>query len=158
MTREFLAISLVTTVLAITITNCSAPQSDSDLSPVVEDYIRTYQKRKDWTKFLSFYSDSVYMKDVNLGLEFQGKDAFKTFYDWPNPNFKKLNDNQRNFTVEDVVVYQDKAIIRGYFNPFYWKGEIQNWAGPFIIWLYFDETHKIIQQYDYVKYPARFLE
>lgn len=144
-------------VCAAAVTLPSAEPTTS-LEEVVEDYIRTYQERKDWNKLLSFYSDSLNFQDVNLGMDFASKSAFEEFYDWPNPDFQKLSPEQKHFEVEDLVVLNNQAIIRGHFNPFYWKGQRQDWADGFVIWLYFNQDQKIIRQYDFVKYPAWILE
>lgn len=148
--------------IALLITQCAAPPPNQDvesnpLKATVEAYIQTYQERADWEAFLSFYSDSVLMKDILLDLEFQGKEAFAAFYDWPNPAFEKLYPGQKTFELEEVVIQENIAAIRGTFTPFIWKKERQDWAGGFTIWLYFDEGQKIIQQVDYIKYPKRFL-
>ena len=158
MKKTHLFSNLLAIFIALLVTNCTDNQPNKELSLIVDDYIQTYQEREDWEKLLSFYSDSIYLNDINLGMEFNGIDSFKVFYDWPNSNFKKLSPEQEHFFIDDVIVLENKAIIRGNFNPFYWKGEVQEWAGPFIFCLYFNEDNKIIQQYDYVKYPARFLE
>ena len=137
---------------------CSMEQEQSpELRPVVEDYIKTYQERSDWDKMLSFYSDSIVLKDLNFGLEFKGIEAFKGFYDWPNPDFQKLSPDQKSLTVDELVIDGSTAVIRGQFQPFYWKGEQQNWPGGFSIWLHFDKQQKIDQQLAYIIYPASLL-
>ena len=120
----------------------------------VADYIQTYQERTDWDKLLSFYSDTLHFEDINLGLKMDGIEAFKQFYDWPNPDFQKLIPNQLIFKTEAVLIQRNQAIIRGQFEPFIWKKERQEWAGDFVFWLYFNEDGKIVKQLDYVKYPS----
>ena len=44
-------------------------QAQQSLETVVNDYIQTYQERTEWEKLCSFYSDTLYFKDINLGLE-----------------------------------------------------------------------------------------
>lgn len=128
------------------------------IEEVVEDYIHTYQERDNWDHFLSLYSDSLMMKDINLNYECQDLAAFAEFYDWPNPDFKKVNASDKTFELEDIVIQDHKAVIRGKFTPFYWKEKLQDWNSSFVIVLYFNEDLRIIQQYDYIKYPTDILK
>lgn len=134
------------------------PVQAQSIKKVVDDYIETYRERNDWDKFLSFYDDSVYMKDILLGYECKGLEAFKQFYDWPNANFKKLTPTTKTFEVEDIVIDSKVAIIRGYFNSFYWKHKKMDWPEGFTIWLYFNKEKKINKQLDYLHYPSDILK
>ena len=131
--------------------------TDNSLAGIVEDYLQTYQERNDWEKMLAFYSDSIHLEDINLELEFNGKEAFRAFYDWPNPSFQKTSPDQKTFQIEEVTIAGQTAVIRGRLAPFYWEGELQNWPGLFTIWLTFNEDQQIIRQYDFFKYPKSFL-
>ncbi len=142
--------------LSVVVLSCQN-NTDSTLTAVVDDYLQTYQERNDWEKMLSFYSDSIYLEDVNLELEFNGKDAFRDFYDWPNPSFRKTSPQQKTFQIEEVAIHGQTAVIRGRLAPFYWKNDLQNWPGLFTIWLTFNEDQQIIRQYDFFKYPKSFL-
>ena len=133
------------------------PDTAAELQEVVADYIATYQSRNDWDKFLSFYSDSLYFLDINLKIDFHDKEGFMEFYDWPNPNFRKVTPDQQTFLVEDLIVKDNTAIIKGRFEPFYWKDDLKEWTDLFTMWLHFDDDHKIIRQYDFIKYPKQFL-
>lgn len=135
----------------------STAYAQHTLQETVERYIQTYQSRTDWPAFLDFYADSVYMEDMNLGLSFKEKKEFAKFYDWPNEAFQKLSTEQNTFILDELTVGENHAIIRGRFQPFYWKGELQQWSGNFLITLYFNSAHKIVRQYDFVRYPKRFL-
>ena len=134
-----------------------APDPTTELQKVVEDYIATYQAREDWEKLLSFYSDSLYFIDINMKYEFHDKAGFMEFYDWPNPQFSKLTPEQKHFLVEDLIIKDHTAIIKGRFQPFYWKGDLKEWTELFTMWLHFDDDYQIIQQYDFIKYPKQFL-
>ena len=159
-----IAMSLVFAA-SITIAGCEDTTSVNNtvisegdqLQQVVDDYIATYQARDDWQGFLSFYSDSLYFLDINLKAEYHDREAFAAFYDWPNPGFKKVTADQLTFEVEDLVVADQTAIIKGRFEPFYWQGELQEWTDLFTIWLHFNDERKIIRQYDFIKYPKAFL-
>ncbi|MEL6657269.1 MAG: nuclear transport factor 2 family protein [Bacteroidota bacterium] len=135
----------------------SVPDPSAELQKVVEDYIATYQAREDWEKLLSFYSDSLYFIDINMKYEFHDKAGFMAFYDWPNPQFSKLSPEQKHFLMEDLIVKDQTAIIKGRFQPFYWKGDLKEWTDLFTMWLHFNDDHKIIRQYDFIKYPKQFL-
>lgn len=128
--------------------------AQSIIESTVADYIQTYQERTDWEKLVSFYSDTLHFEDINLGLKMEGIEAFKKFYDWPNPDFQKLTPEQLIFKTEAILIQRNQAIIRGHFEPFIWKGERQEWAGDFVFWLYFNKAGKIVEQLDYVKYPS----
>lgn len=160
---SFSRMVLLTVSLCVLGFSCepSSPEQPTDtneiLRLVVNDYISTYQARDDWHKFLSFYSDSLYFLDVNLRTAFQDKEGFAAFYDWPNPNFEKTAPEQLTFTVEDLIVADHTAIIKGRFLPFYWQGELKEWTELFTIWLHFDDDWKIVRQYDFIKYPKIFL-
>lgn len=144
----------ITTVLLFALFNLQA----QSIQKVVKDYIETYRERNDWEKFLSFYDDSLYMKDISLGYECKSLQAFKEFYDWPNPNFKKVTPDTKTFEVEGLIIKRNTAIIRGYFNSFYWKEQKMNWPEGFTIWLYFDKNKKIIKQLDYLHYPSEIMK
>jgi len=144
-------------VLFLWVTSFSVVFGQHVLQKVVENYVQTYQSRTDWSGFLGFYADSVYMEDLNLGLSFKGKKEFAKFYDWPNEAFQKLSAEQNTFILDELTVGENHAIIRGRFQPFYWKGELQEWSGNFLITLYFNSAQKIVRQYDFVRYPKRFL-
>lgn len=146
-------------LLMILLSACSPvnDQPDTKLRSLVENYIASYQDRKDWDAFLAFYSDSLYMEDVNLKVQCGNLVQFKAFYNWPDTSFQKLAPSQKSLEVASLVVEGREAVLRGHFNPFYWKGELQTWAGGFSIWLRFNEANKIVEQYDYIVYPARFL-
>lgn len=156
--------ALVAGAFLLALASCTEPKVEAELpdeteqlQQVVEAYITTYQARADWGKLLSFYSDTVYFQDVNLKLEFDTKADFMAFYDWPNPDFSKLSPEQKAFLVEDLIIKDRTAIIKGRFQPFYWQGDLKEWTDLFTIWLHFNEDGKIVRQYDFIKYPKQFL-
>lgn len=118
------------------------------------DYFATYQQRKDWDKFLSFYHPSITFSDVALRTRTRGIHAFEEFYNWPDSNFQKMSPAQKHLELQDIVTQDSLVVARGHFNPFYWHGEKQEWSGGFTIWLYFDKNLKIRHQVDYIQYPA----
>lgn len=123
-------------------------------------YFQTFAERKDWEKLLSFYSDTVNFEDVLLQTKIRGKEEFKEFYDWPNPSFKKLSEDQQHLVVEDLAVSDSAAVARGYLNPFYFNDKLWELkhGGNFTIWLYFDDNLKIRKQVDWFEYPSDVME
>lgn len=138
-------------------TDADTAERKDELAEIVADYIATYQAREDWNHFLSFYSDSLQFLDINLRVAFADKSGFASFYDWPNPDFEKQDPTQDNFTLEEVAIDTRSAVIKGRFQPFYWKGKRQEWTDLFTIWLHFNEDLKIIRQHDFIRYPKAFL-
>ncbi len=118
------------------------------------DYFATYQQRKDWKKFLTFYHSEITFTDAALKTRTRGIEAFEEFYNWPDTNFQKISPAQKHLEVIDIVAQDSLVVARGHFNPFYWHGEKQDWSGGFTIWLYFDKDLKIRHQVDYIQYPA----
>ena len=137
---------------------CEKPvKNHSIVRQQVESYVDTYAEREDWAKLLSFYSEDIQFEDLTMGLQLDGMEAFKDFYDWPDERFSKLTPDQKHMEVETMVVQDSIAVIKGHFNPFYWDGDLHDWKaekrGQFTIWLFFNEKNKIIRQVDDISYP-----
>ncbi|WPP49090.1 nuclear transport factor 2 family protein [Catalinimonas niigatensis] len=150
-------ISLFVALIIILLTACGPSEEEKfeqQIRSKAIDYFATYQQRKDWNKFLSFYHPNIAFTDVALSTRTRGIDAFEKFYNWPDSNFQKMNPAQKHLELQDIITQDSLVVARGHFNPFYWHGEKQEWSGGFTIWLYFDKNLKIRHQVDYIQYPA----
>lgn len=142
----------------------SAPPLLSDRSQKVErqarDYFKTYAIREDWDEFLSFYAADLQFEDAILQVHLDSLEAFKAFYDWPNPGFQKHPDHPEIFRLDDLVVNDSMAVGRGVFFPFYWQDTLfsMEWDPTFTIWLWFDDSMKINRQIDWVEYSGNVLK
>jgi hypothetical protein len=123
------------------------------------DYFATYAAREDWESFLSFYADDLQFEDAILQVHLDSLEAFKAFYDWPNPGFRKHPDYPEIFKLDDLVVDDSTAVGRGVFHPFYWQDTLfsMEWDPTFTIWLWFDDSLKIHRQVDWVEYSGNVL-
>ena len=108
-----------------------------------------YQERSDFEHFLSFYDEEMVLEDFIFGVRVEGRENFKAFFDWPNPNFKKLED--KTLVVTETVIDKNRAVLIGYFTPFKW-GEVTSEAMHFTTILEFNESGKIIKQQDWFNY------
>lgn len=129
--------------------------TDIHLQKIVDNYIQTYQKRADFNKFLSFYSDSILLEDMVGGYRMEGKNAFAEFFDWPNPNFQKLE--EETLMITDKIIDNQQAVLKGYFTPFSWNDQKVE-AMQFTTVLTFDEANKIEHQVDWINYPNNLID
>ena len=95
-----------------------------------------------------------------LQIKLFNKEDFKNFYNWPGGDFRKYPEDEPHLVLRTLVVNDSVAVGSGYFNPFYFNGELQQWkwGSEFTIWLYFDEQMKIKRQVDFIEYPDEILE
>lgn len=127
---------------------------------VAREFFTTFAERKDWGKMLSFYRYDMHFEDVMLQIKIFNKEDFKNFYNWEEGEFQKLAADQPHLVLKSLVVNDSIAVGTGYFNPFYYNGELQDWkwGSEFTIWLQFDEQLKIKRQVDFIEYPDDILE
>ncbi|PWJ42546.1 nuclear transport factor 2 family protein [Sediminitomix flava] len=149
--RTFL---LLITLIGLTLANCDVKPSESNIENTVRDYIKTYQERKNYKKFLSFYSDEIVFEDILNGNRAIGKDNFKLNFDWENPHLVLLT--SKPYEVEDLIIQNNQATITGYFNPFKWHDQNIE-AMYFTTILTFDEDQKIVKHVNWVNYPPSLL-
>jgi len=137
-----------------------AVSENSPTRKAAEAFFDTYAQRRNWAKLLYFYREDMVFEDIALQIQIQGKENFKSFYNWEDPNFQKLSEDQAHLVLHDLIVQGNKAVARGYFNPFMWNGELQEWkwGSEFTIWLFFDDNQKIRKQIDFIEYPDAVLE
>lgn len=131
----------------------------SAVEKTARDYFQTYAMREDWDTFLSFYTEDLQFEDAILQVNLDSLEAFKAFYDWPNPEFQKHPDYPEIFRLDDLVVNDSVAVGRGLFYPFYWQDSLfwMDWEPTFTIWLWFDDSLKISRQIDWIEYSGNVL-
>ena len=145
---------LVTSITIFMLASCTQP-SDHKLEPIMAAYYETYNKRENIDDLIAFYADSLVLEDMITGDVKRGKEELRTFFDWPNPNFKLTTDN--TLMVTETIIGNDNAAISGYFEPFEW-GEYRFEAMHFTMVFRFDEAGKIIHHKDWINYPNNLLD
>ncbi len=140
--------------------NASASAQKAKIKQVASEFFATYAERENWEKLLSFYRQDMQFEDVMLQIKIFNKTDFQAFYNWPEGNFQKLSPDQPHLVLQTLAVNDSTAVGRGYFTPFYFRGELYEWrwGSEFTIWLYFDERLKIKRQIDFIEYPDWILE
>ena len=132
----------------------SCKQQDQPALPV-EQFIKTYQERSDFTAFLDLYAEDMILQDMITGYEAKGKDAFAAFFNWPDPSFQKLQ--EETIIVDEVIVENNLAVISGHFTPFRWD-TIRVEAMQFTTLLKFNENGKIVLHQDWINYPNNLID
>jgi len=126
------------------------------LEKTVKDFFATYSERKDFDKFMSFYSNQAVLDDVLYGTRCEGKDSIAHFFDW---NYGAIEfDTTKGFVqISKMAIGQNTASVEGSFAPFKFGGEQQD-SWRFTTWLTFNEAGKIVLHVDYINYPLEMLE
>lgn len=127
----------------------------TDHSSIINEYYQTYQERKDFDKFLSFYDQNIILEDVISGDRIEGIEAFKQLFDWNNPNFV-LTDSVA-LVVTNQIINKNIVSTQGYFTPFSWSGTLTE-AMHFSTILKFNDKGKIIKQTDWINYPNTLID
>ncbi len=161
---KHLSLLSLVVLLKLLLSSCSAPSSSE---PAAENrilavertaraFFKTYAEREDWDTFLSFYAEDLDFEDAILQIHLDSLEAFKAFYDWPNPEFQKHPDYPEIFRLDDLVVDDSTAVGRGVFFPFYWQDTLfaMDWDPTFTMWLWFDDSLKIRRQIDWIEYSG----
>ncbi|KZN35166.1 hypothetical protein N474_03090 [Pseudoalteromonas luteoviolacea CPMOR-2] len=145
-------------LLAILFSGCnsvSQKEPPSELSVLVEQYIKTYQARDNFKQFLTYYDDHVVLEDMLYGVKVTNKKAFSEFFDWGAGSFKVL-DGKRTFDVSQIIVDQKQrtVVLSGEFNPFsYNEQKLGPWR--FTTILQFNQAGLISYQQDWINYFPR---
>ncbi|MEM9329582.1 MAG: nuclear transport factor 2 family protein [Bacteroidota bacterium] len=132
---------------------CQQHQGFSTLERT-ENLYRVYAERSDFERFLDFYADEMVLEDPILGQRIVGREAFRDFFDWPNPSFRKLQEEA--LIVDKIMVDGRESVVIGHFTPFQWA-ESTIESMHFTTLLVFDQQGKIIKQTDWINYPNNLL-
>ena len=130
---------------------CSCSEEESSIDKIVEDYYKTFNKRQDFNKFLSFYDEKIILEDIINGDRVIGKKELRDFFDWNNPNFKSLDSN--SLIIENIIIDKNTSVVKGYFSRFQW-GHSEFESMHFTTILTFNESKKIVKQVDWINYPT----
>ena len=118
-------------------------------------YYQVYAQRSEFDYFLSFYADSIELKDYVAGEHIIGKEALKDFFDWNNTEFAFI-DNVA-LVVDRVIVDGNQTVATGHFTPFKWK-DFEFEAMQFTTILTFNKAGKIVLHEDWINYPTTLLD
>ncbi|WP_411031209.1 nuclear transport factor 2 family protein [Spongiimicrobium sp. 3-5] len=140
-----------TCLLFLVNVSCVERSKTDKIEEIATAYYETFQLRKDFQKFLSFYHDDVILEDIVNGDKIEGKRALTAFFDWQNPNFHKSD--AVTLVIDHQVFDETTVVTKGYFTPFKW-GEHSFEAMHFTTILIFNTSGKIIKQIDWINYPS----
>jgi hypothetical protein len=157
---SFLVLSTYSCTPVETRDKAAASAQKAKVEQVAREYFATFAEREDWEKLLSFYRYDMQFEDIMLQIKIFNKEDFKSFYNWPEGDFQKAPPDAPHLVLQTLAVNDSAAVGRGYFNPFYYNGELNEWkwGSEFTIWLFFDEQLKIKRQIDFIEYPDWILE
>lgn len=136
-------------MIVLLLSGCTSTK-ESTIEPIVDFYIQTYQEREDFEGFLNLYAEEMILEDMVAGWRMEGRQQFREFFSWPDERFQKRAEN--TFEVDDVIISENMAVIKGYFTPFHWDGQ-EVGVMQFTTLLYFNEEKKIIKHIDWINYP-----
>ncbi|UII80182.1 nuclear transport factor 2 family protein [Flagellimonas sp. CMM7] len=139
----------------ILITTISCTTNDNDISKTIEQYYKTYQERDDFEKFLGFYDEKIVLEDIINADRIEGKKALEDFFDWNNPEYKKIAANA--LVIYEQTIDGNRAVTSGHFTEFLW-GEQKFEAMHFVTILTFNQSGKIIKQVDWINYPSNLID
>jgi hypothetical protein len=129
---------------------CSA---EADTQGAVNEYFDTYAHRKDFDKFMAFYTKQAILKDVVYGVELHGRKEIRNFFDWSRGEFKTVSPGPI-LRITSHVISSNIAISRGIFEEFdYNKERLGPWE--FVIWQEFNDSGKIVRQDDWINYSPK---
>ena len=149
MRREMKVSLMFCLVAGLTFHSCS--RTESSIDKIVEDYYKTFNKRQDFEKFLSFYDEEIILEDIVNGDRIIGKKELGNFFDWNNTNFKSLDKN--SLVIERTIIENNISVVKGYFSKFQW-GDFKFEPMHFTTILTFNESKKIVKQVDWINYPS----
>lgn len=126
-----------------------------DVTQAVQKYYETYQNHSDFEAFMDHYDSNAVLEDINMATKIKGINNLKEFFNWHNADLKILG--KKALEVEELVIDDHKAVAKGYFTPFQWKG-IKYPSMYFITILLFNDQGKIIKQTDWINYPGNLID
>ncbi len=122
---------------------------------VISSFYEVYADRSNINQLMKFYAADVVFQDVMLGEYVCTHDSVQQFLDWNNPAFQKQS--SKVLQVFDISAEGRKIIVEGKFLPFKWM-EVD--YGPMLFTSIFELNADglIIQQQDWINYPASLLD
>jgi hypothetical protein len=143
-------------ILRLTIVLCLASGAcfgDNLIQRTANEYFETYSSRLDFDKFMLFYAKDAVLKDIVYGVEMQGTEEIRKFFDWERGNFSTVNAGPI-LVITDQVFSNNRVVTTGYFEEFYFGA---NKLGPweFVIWQWYEKSGKIREQHDWINYSPK---
>lgn len=127
-------------------------KEDATIKDLAADFFDTYNERRHFEKFLSFYSDDIILEDMINGDRIIGKVELRKFFNWDTPNFKPLDSLNRYIIIENLSITENQITAKGYFPPFQWFDSTYQ-AIQYTTLLFLNNEKKIIRQVDWINYP-----
>lgn len=147
--------SYILSILIFLSCSCTVEKQVSDHTDIINEYYQTYQERKNFDKFLSFYDENIILEDIVSGDRIDGIEAFKQLFDWENPDFV-LTDSVA-LVVTNQIIDKNMVSTQGYFTSFTWSGTLIE-AMQFSTILELNNKGKIVKQTDWINYPSTLID
>ena len=145
----------ISLLLLIILTLSSCENNADPVKEKVDEFVRLYQERNDFEKFLELYDQDMVLEDMITGYRMEGIERFKEFFNWPDQRFKKLS--PKTIIVNSSVIEGNKAVITGHFTPFEWDG-LRVEAMQFTTILEFNDEARIVRHVDWINYPNNLID
>lgn len=133
----------------------SCSHKDNDLKAIAEKYYQTYSEHQNFDDFMSFYADSVILKDYMFGEKIIGKTALMDFFNWNNPDL--VFKDSLALVIERLVTDESHIVASGYFTSFEWGGSSFE-SMQFTSILTLNSVNQIILHEDWINYPNNLLD
>lgn len=147
--------SYILPILIFLSCSCTVEKQVSDHTDIINEYYQTYQERKNFDKFLSFYDENIILEDIVSGDRIEGIEAFKQLFNWENPDFV-LTDSVA-LVVTNQIIDKNMVSTQGYFTSFTWSGTLIE-AMQFSTILELNNKGKIVKQTDWINYPSTLID
>ena len=145
----------ISVLLLIVLTLISCDNNTNPVEAKVDEFVRLYQERNDFEKFLELYDQNMVLEDMITGYRMVGIESFKEFFNWPDQRFKKLS--SKTIIVNSSVIEGNKAVLTGHFTPFEWDG-LRVEAMQFTTILEFNDEARIVHHVDWINYPNNLID
>ncbi|WP_152537527.1 nuclear transport factor 2 family protein [Catenovulum agarivorans] len=130
-------------------------QTNVKVEDVVKQYMTAYALHEDFEYFLSFYAENATVEDVVRGKKARGKTQIRQLFNWDDPKLS-LGSSVSAVVVEDIHVFENTAVVSGYFMPFNYDGlKFGPWRMS--MHLTFNQDGKIHKQVDWINYTPKVL-
>ena len=154
---------LLCAVILQALFSCNTPvPNESRTHRLLREFFDHYAQRDDWHGFLRRYDSAMTFSDPILGYEFNNRDGFEAFYNWPDSSFSKHPEYPETLVMQELATmsHANLAIGSGYFTPFYYQGNLygDKEKMSFTMMLTFNDEGKIVRQVDWIDYPPEIMK
>ncbi|MEG0187339.1 hypothetical protein [Algoriella sp.] len=147
-------IAKVLSVLILTfLISCQSDSTTSKNDELGKRFFENYSSRKDYSKMLSYYNDSVVYENV---AQYSGESTLKPQYlldeiiRWNDQTMQY--DGNKLLNVKEIFTNDTMIIANGEFSGYSYNG-MKFPAMKFTTYLYLDKNSKIKKQVDWFNYP-----